>query len=98
MATAVAGAIVGINPFNQPDVEDAKVKTRELTGAFEKSGTLPAEQPVMSTAQADLYTDEKNLAALRKAVADCDLGSWLKSHLSRVNSVDYFALFAFIYR
>src|SRR3954449_7774534 len=49
MATAVAGAIIGINPFNQPDVEDAKVKTRELTAAFEKSGTLPAEQPVMST-------------------------------------------------
>ena len=32
MATAVAGAILGINPFNQPDVEAAKIKTRELTG------------------------------------------------------------------
>ena len=43
MATAVAGAILGINPFNQPDVEAAKIKTRELTGAFEKTGALPAE-------------------------------------------------------
>ena len=43
VATAVAGAILGINPFNQPDVEAAKIKTRELTSAFEKSGTLPPE-------------------------------------------------------
>jgi transaldolase/glucose-6-phosphate isomerase len=48
MATAVAGAILGINPFNQPDVEAAKIKTRELTAAFEKSGALPAEEPVIS--------------------------------------------------
>ena len=37
MATAVAGAILGLNPFNQPDVEASKSKTRELTAAYEKS-------------------------------------------------------------
>ena len=98
MATAVAGAILGINPFNQPDVEDAKIKTRELTAAFEKSGALPAEKPVMSTAQADLYTDDQNAAALRKAGADGDLGSWLKAHLSRAGADDYVALLAYIER
>src|SRR5271154_4723837 len=70
MATAVAGAILGINPFNQPDVEAAKIKTRELTAAFEKSGTLPAEAPVMSTVEADLYTDAKNADDLREAGAN----------------------------
>src|SRR6267154_706293 len=45
MATAVAGAILGINPFDQPDVEAQKVKTRELTAAYEKSGKLPPEEP-----------------------------------------------------
>jgi transaldolase / glucose-6-phosphate isomerase len=98
VATAVAGAILGINPFNQPDVEAAKIKTRELTAAFEKSGTLPPEQPVMSTAQADLYTDQKNAADLRKAGADGDLGSWLKAHLSRIHADDYMALLAYIER
>jgi transaldolase / glucose-6-phosphate isomerase len=98
MATAVAGTILGINPFNQPDVEDAKIKTRELTAAFEKSGALPAEEPVMSTAQADLYTDGKNAAALRKAGADGDLGSWLKAHLARSGTDDYVALLAYIER
>jgi transaldolase/glucose-6-phosphate isomerase len=98
MATAVAGAILAINPFNQPDVEDAKIKTRELTAAFEKSGALPPEKPVMSTAQADLYTDDHNAAALRKAGADGDLGSWLKAHLSRSGADDYVALLAYIER
>jgi transaldolase/glucose-6-phosphate isomerase len=98
MATAVAGAILGINPFNQPDVEDAKIKTRELTAAFEKSGTLPPEQPAMSTAQADLYTDRENVAALRRAGANGDLTSWLKAHLSRIDQNDYLALLAYIER
>src|SRR5258707_10827431 len=98
MATAVAGAVLGINPFNQPDVEDAKIKTRELTAAFETSGTLPPEQPVMSSAEADIYTDDKNAAALRKAGADGDLRSWLKAHLGRSGTDDYVALLAYIER
>ena len=98
IATAVAGAVLGINPFNQPDVEDAKIKTRELTVAFEKSGALPPEKPVVSTAEADIYTDDKNAAALRKAGADGDLGSWLKAHLARSGADDYVALLAYIER
>src|SRR6266852_4104104 len=98
MATAVAGAILGINPFNQPDVEAAKIKTRELTGAFEKTGSLPAEKPIMAFAAADIYTDEQNAAALRKAGADGTLGSWLKAHLARIHADDYVALLAYIER
>ena len=98
IATAVAGAVLGINPFNQPDVEAAKIKTRELTAAFEKTGSLPAEKPVVSSVQADLYTDEKNATDLRKAGADGDLGSWLKAHLSRSGAGDYVALLAYIER
>jgi transaldolase/glucose-6-phosphate isomerase len=94
----VAGAVLGINPFNQPDVEAAKIKTRELIAAFEKSGRLPPEQPVISTAQADLYTDDQNAAALRQAGADGDLRSWLKAHLSRSGTHDYVALLAYIER
>jgi transaldolase/glucose-6-phosphate isomerase len=98
IATAVAGAILGINPFDQPDVESAKIKTRELTAAFEKTGSLPAEQPVVSTDKVDLYTDEANAAALRAAGADGDLGSWLKAHLGRSGRGDYVALLAYVER
>src|SRR6202043_3929061 len=41
LATAVAGAVLGIDPFDQPDVEASKVRTRELTAAYEKTGKLP---------------------------------------------------------
>jgi transaldolase/glucose-6-phosphate isomerase len=98
MATAVAGSILGINPFNQPDVESAKIKTRELTAAFEKSGKLPAQKPAMSSAEADLYTDEANVEALRGLGADGSLGSWLKAHLARTHADDYVALLAYIER
>ncbi len=98
MATAVAGSVLGINPFNQPDVEDAKIKTRELTAAFEKSGALPPEEPVVSSAEADIYTDDANAAELRKAGANGDLGSWLKAHLARSGKGDYVALLAYIER
>ncbi|HZC98428.1 MAG TPA: bifunctional transaldolase/phosoglucose isomerase [Bradyrhizobium sp.] len=98
IATAVAGAILGINPFNQPDVEAAKIKTRELTATFEKTGKLPPERPVVTSAEADIYTDEHNAAELRKAGANGDLGSWLKAHLSRSRAGDYVALLAYIER
>ena len=98
VATAVAGSVLGINPFNQPDVEAAKIKTRELTGAFEKSGALPPEKPVTSLGEIDLFTDEANASALRKAGADGDLNSWIKAHLGRAGSGDYVALLAYIER
>jgi transaldolase/glucose-6-phosphate isomerase len=98
MATAVAGAVLGINPFNQPDVEAAKVKTRELTAAFEKSGSLPQESPAISTDEADLFTDEANIGELRRAGADGTLESWLRAHFSRVHADDYVALLAYIER
>ncbi|MBR0697620.1 bifunctional transaldolase/phosoglucose isomerase [Bradyrhizobium lablabi] len=98
IATAVAGAILGINPFNQPDVEAAKIKTRELTAAFEKTGELPSETPVVSSAGADLYTDGQNANELRKAGANGDLNSWIKAHLARSGRGDYVALLAYIER
>jgi transaldolase/glucose-6-phosphate isomerase len=98
MATAVAGSVLGINPFNQPDVESAKIKTRELTASFEKTGKLPPEKPAMSSAEADLYTDEANVEALRKLGADGSIGSWLKAHLSRIHANDYVALLAYVER
>ena len=47
IATAVAGSLLGINAFNQPDVEASKVVTRELTSEFETTGSLPAEKPIL---------------------------------------------------
>jgi transaldolase/glucose-6-phosphate isomerase len=64
IATAVAGSVMGINPFNQPDVEAAKVATRALTAEYEKSGTLPAPPPPID------QTELRNLFAGLKAGTD----------------------------
>jgi transaldolase / glucose-6-phosphate isomerase len=98
MAVAVAGSVLGINPFDQPDVEAAKIKTRELTAAFETSGALPDEEPVMSAKGCELYTDAHNAEALREHGADGTLVSWLKAHLSRAASGDYVALLGYVER
>ena len=48
LATAVAGAVIGVNPFDQPDVEAAKVRARELMAEYERTGSLPAAAPAAS--------------------------------------------------
>ena len=98
IATAVAGAVIGINPFDQPDVEASKVKTRELTAGFEKSGALPDEKPVCADRAFALYTDRDNADALRKAGADGGVESWLKAHLDRAGPGDYVAILAYLER
>ena len=97
-ATAVAGAIIGINPFDQPDVEAAKVAARELTEAYEKSGTLAADKPVFKQNGIALYTDERNARALRQAGADATLESWLRAQFGRLHDGDYFAVLAYLER
>ena len=96
IATAVAGAVLGIDPFNQPDVEAAKIKTRDLIAEFDKQGSLPQEKPVISDGSFAIYTDDKNAAALKKAGAKDDVGSWLKAQMSRIKPGDYVALLAYI--
>ena len=97
IATAVAGATIGINAFNQPDVEASKIATRNLTSEYEKNGSLPAEKPVIEDSGVKLFTDEKNAAELAKAAAgDRTLAGYLKAHLSRIKSGDYFAVLGYI--
>jgi transaldolase / glucose-6-phosphate isomerase len=98
IATAVTGAVMGINPFDQPDVESAKIKTKELTSAFENSGVLPAETAAATDGPIAIYTDAANADALRKAGASNDLGTWLTAHLARIKPADYVAVLAYLDR
>jgi transaldolase/glucose-6-phosphate isomerase len=96
LATAVAGAVIGIDPFDQPDVEASKVATREIADVFERTGALPAAAPVFKENGIALYTDERNAQALRQAGADGTLASWLKAHFARLQDGDYFAVLAYL--
>jgi transaldolase/glucose-6-phosphate isomerase len=93
IATAVAGSIIGINAFNQPDVEASKIETRKLTSEYESTGSLPAESPFLTSKGAKLFADPKNTAALSGGKS---LGEALKTHLSRISTGDYFAVLGYI--
>jgi glucose-6-phosphate isomerase len=99
IATAVSGALMGINPFDQPDVEASKVVTRKLTTAYEIDGRLPAETPLAEDEGLALYTDANNAGTL-KAIAgeQASLADYLKAHLGRIEPGDYVALLAYLAR
>lgn len=96
-ATAVAGAIMGLNPFDQPDVEASKLATKELTAQYERTGTLPKESPIFEEGGIKLFADP-GYAQLLQAAADPtpSLGRYLAAHLDLLATGDYFALLAYL--
>ncbi len=96
VATAVAGSVIGINPFNQPDVEAAKVETRRLTDEYEKTGVLPVRKPVLTESGIELYATDAYAAELRAALPIDTLTGFLRAHLNQLRAGDYFATLAFL--
>jgi transaldolase/glucose-6-phosphate isomerase len=96
MATAVAGSLLGLNPFNQPDVEASKVATRALMDAYEERGALPAEAPLLQDGSLTLFADPANTNALESAAKTRSLDTLLAAHLDRLQPGDYFAINAYI--
>lgn len=97
VATAVAGAVLEINPFDQPDVESAKIEARGMMEAYERDGSLPPEHPILAQRGLALYTDEANAAALRAAAGTgAGVDGLLRAHLGRISAGDYFAVLAYL--
>jgi glucose-6-phosphate isomerase len=95
IATAAAGALMGINPFDQPDVEASKIETRKLTDEFEQTGELPAETARFADGGISLFCDDANAAALGLDETT-SLSEALRRHLGRISAGDYFALLAYV--
>jgi transaldolase/glucose-6-phosphate isomerase len=93
IATAVAGSIIGINAFNQPDVEASKIETRKLTTEYETTGKLPSESPFFTGDGCKLYADAANATALKGGGT---LTGFLKKHLARITAGDYFGVLGYI--
>ena len=99
IAVAVCGAVLGVNPFDQPDVEASKVATRELTADYESAGAFPVETPLARTREITLYADRDNTETLLEAAgADVGVERLLSAHLSRLGPGDYFAVLAYVDR
>lgn len=97
VATAVAGSVLGINPFNQPDVQFSKTETKKLTDAYEQTGEFPLETPVLETDGVRLFADSNNAGTLAALAGGArTLTGYLRAHLQRLTPGDYFALLAYI--
>ncbi len=89
--------MIGINAFNQPDVEASKIETKKLTSEYEAKGSLPAEKPIIEEDGFKLFTDDKNAADLAQAVGNNrSLAGYLRAHLGRIKDGDYFAVLGYI--
>ncbi len=95
LATAAAGSVLGIHPFDQPDVEAAKVAARELISRYEQTGSLPQAEPLLREGVFELYADAASTEAFGRLG---DLGAILRAHLARLGAGDYLALNAFVER
>ncbi|HEX8557732.1 MAG TPA: bifunctional transaldolase/phosoglucose isomerase [Pyrinomonadaceae bacterium] len=88
IATAVAGWRLGINPFDQPNVQESKDATKELLEAFKRRGGLEEQAALASDGGLTVYADDATRAALKSgSVAEA-----LKAHLARARPGDYIAL------
>ncbi|MBV9508873.1 MAG: bifunctional transaldolase/phosoglucose isomerase, partial [Caulobacteraceae bacterium] len=95
-ATAICGAVIGIDPFDQPDVEASKVKTRALTDAYERSGELATETRAFEASGLALFADPRNAGELKAAGGS--LEALLGAHFRRAGPGDYIGLLAYIDR
>ncbi|HPC04521.1 MAG TPA: hypothetical protein PKY58_10560 [Syntrophales bacterium] len=86
MATAVAGHVLGVNPFDQPDVEAAKKLAGQMAGRYRETGTLPEETPVF----------EKEGVSVYGGPGGASPGGILRSFLADVPEEGYIAVQAYL--
>jgi glucose-6-phosphate isomerase len=89
MATAVAGAVLGVNPFDEPNVSESKANTQKILAQYEAAKQLPEEAPLLRTRTVHVWAD-KDLPAAES------LQDVVNNHLARGRSGDYVALMAYV--
>lgn len=97
VATAVCGAVLGVNPFDQPDVEASKIETTALADAYERGLPLPVETPLASHDGITLFAGSAVSARLTQlAGPGARLEDLVAAHLNLARPGDYFALLAYL--
>lgn len=92
IATAFAGWRIGINPFDQPNVQESKDATKELLEAYTRDGKLTEQAVLAKDGELTIYADDKTVADLSAST----IGDAIKAHLARVKPGDYIALLDYI--
>lgn len=95
-ATAVAGSVLGVNPFDQPDVEASKVLTRRLMAEYERDGAFSLQAPGFESDAVRIFPTGPEGSRLAASVSRAsNLSDWLAAFLSSRGDGDYVALLAF---
>jgi len=92
IATAVAATVIGIDPFDQPDVETSKIATREMVDAYEASGKLELGTPVYQDADFALYAPDDQHGVTT------DPDAVLAGHFDQLRPGDYAGTLAYLER
>lgn len=92
IATATAGSIIGINAFNQPNVQESKDFTKDYLKNYVESGSLPQNKLIFEEGGIKVFADEEN----EKRYKGTSLLAILKSLISSLKTGDYFAMNAYI--
>jgi transaldolase / glucose-6-phosphate isomerase len=93
MATAIAGAVMGINPFDQPNVQESKDNTKRLLDDFKRDGHLPEQTLAVEGRGLKVYCDDETLQELGK---NKTVEAFIAAHLKRVKPGDYIAMLNYI--
>jgi transaldolase/glucose-6-phosphate isomerase len=94
VATSVAGSVLGVNPFDQPDVEAAKVASLRVTAEFEETGKIQASDPACHGSGLQVFLP--STVPARRKIRDWGVSDHLRAHLSGLRKGDYFGIQAYI--
>jgi glucose-6-phosphate isomerase len=91
MATAFAGWRLGINPFDQPNVQESKDATKALLDKYTHEGKLPEQIPLATDGQLSVYAGGEAGASGAGSVREA-----LRAHCAKIKAADYVALLAYV--
>jgi transaldolase/glucose-6-phosphate isomerase len=100
-ATALAGHLLGVNPFDEPNVTESKKNTGALLEHYQQYGKMPSAKPFWEDGNLALYVDDNTGEILSRICAqrnysDKELAGLLAAHISYARSGDYMALMAYL--
>ena len=92
IATAFAGWRLGINPFDQPNVQESKDATKELLDYFKTQGKLKEQEALMSDGVLTVYASDRS----RETLPASSVGDAVRAYLAGAKAGDYVALLDYI--
>jgi glucose-6-phosphate isomerase len=93
ITSATAAAVIGVDPFVQPAVQESKDNTSRILAEFARSKKLPSQPPIAEKGKLALFSDAATVDALR---GKRDFRAMLAAFMNLIKPGDYFATMAYV--